>query len=138
MTQKERVYHQAYRQRPEVKERQKEYQQFYQTLPSVKERKRVYQKGYVRTYHLRKQYGLTPEDFESMLSGQNHSCAVCKTTRWGKPGPMVDHDHKTRAVRGILCFSCNAAAGLLKDSPTRAKKMANYLKARNSKIPVKE
>lgn len=82
---------------------------------------------YKRTYHLRYRYGLTPDSFEAMLRGQGGTCAVCHTTAWGKNGPHVDHDHETGIVRGILCFQCNASAGLLGDNPERALALAKYL-----------
>jgi Recombination endonuclease VII len=41
-----------------------------------------------------------------MLAEQGGGCAICgaepKTKRL-----HVDHDHKTGAVRGLLCFRCN-------------------------------
>jgi hypothetical protein len=50
--------------------------------------------------------------------------------------PAIDHDHRCcptsakscgQCVRGLLCGRCNAAAGLLKDSPDRAVSLARYL-----------
>jgi len=39
----------------------------------------------------------------------------------------VDHDHDTGMVRGILCYHCNMAIGLLMDDPDIAKKATEYL-----------
>lgn len=39
----------------------------------------------------------------------------------------VDHDHRTGRIRGLLCGSCNRAAGLLADSAERAVSLALYL-----------
>lgn len=48
---------------------------------------------------------------------------------------VVDHDHTCcpgahscgRCVRGLICRDCNSAAGLLVDSPNRARALAAYL-----------
>jgi hypothetical protein len=55
-----------------------------------------------------------------MRADQGGECAIC-----GLVG--VDHDHATGAVRGILCFRCNAAIGQLDDEPDRARGLAEYL-----------
>lgn len=39
----------------------------------------------------------------------------------------VDHDHKTRNVRGLLCHNCNRALGLLKDNINSLKSAISYL-----------
>lgn len=55
-------------------------------------------------------YGLTPEDFDRMLKSQNGKCAICgggPSGRWKTL--FVDHDHRTGAVRGLLCHLCNSA-----------------------------
>ena len=39
----------------------------------------------------------------------------------------VDHDHKTDRVRAILCDRCNAALGMLKESPTRVRALLRYI-----------
>lgn len=47
-------------------------------------------------------------DYERMLEAQGGGCAICGR----KPGERrlhIDHDHKTLAVRGVLCFRCNSA-----------------------------
>lgn len=52
--------------------------------------------------------GIDDDLYEQLLEAQNGGCAICgaapKTRRL-----HVDHDHATRAVRGLLCFRCNRA-----------------------------
>jgi len=48
------------------------------------------------------------ETYDRLLAEQGGVCAICgnppKTRRLS-----IDHDHKTGAVRGLLCFQCNRA-----------------------------
>lgn len=61
-----------------------------------------------RDKYLRREYGITLKDYNEMLKKQNHSCAICKRHKSHFMNSLaVDHDHKTEAVRGLLCFYCN-------------------------------
>lgn len=84
-------------------------------------------KNYSKNWYLHTKYGLTLDAFNSMISGQGGKCASCGSSDWPVKGPVVDHDHETGEVRGILCHFCNAAAGLLSDSPEKLRKLADYL-----------
>jgi hypothetical protein len=88
-----------------------------------------------RESHLRRVYGLTLGAFDSMLSGQGGVCAICGGNHWGGKWntPMVDHDHDTGEVRGILCSNCNMAISKLKDSPDILRVAANYLEGNKGK-----
>lgn len=58
---------------------------------------------------------------EAGIAAQDGLCAVCGSAlNWGsrKTIPCLDHDHHTRARRGILCHRCNCALGLLRESET--------------------
>jgi hypothetical protein len=117
----------------------------------TKEEKRLYDQGYRRTHrdllkmrsrqkHLRRAYGLTEDEFVSLLDSQGGVCASCGTSDWAKCRygiPAVDHDHQTGRVRGILCDACNKAAGLLGDNPERAASLAAYLKKQHGLARVK-
>jgi hypothetical protein len=41
----------------------------------------------------------------------------------------VDHDHRSGAVRGLLCNACNTALGLLGEQPDRFREAAKYLES---------
>ncbi len=57
-------------------------------------------------------YGITKEEYERLLRFQNGVCWICGRQPQTKR-LAVDHDHKTGAVRGLLCANnergCNAA-----------------------------
>jgi hypothetical protein len=79
-------------------------------------------------------YGISSEDYADMNERQQGKCAIC-----GKlPGDRnhhtrldVDHDHKTKRVRGLLCNSCNKALGLLYDDPKLLASAILYLDKTN-------
>jgi hypothetical protein len=85
-----------------------------------------------RRLQLKKDYNLTPEQYEAMVVAQNGVCAICKrperTKRNGKVMRMsVDHCRETGLIRALLCHSCNRALGLLGDSVEHMRKAIEYL-----------
>lgn len=60
---------------------------------------------------IKSKYGLTRIEFELMLVSQDSKCAICKS----KTELVVDHDHTTGKVRGLLCRRCNFVLGILED-----------------------
>ena len=49
---------------------------------------------------------------ERLLRSQNAQCPLC-LRRIDQQSGRVDHDHRTRRVRGLLCVSCNVRVGQL-------------------------
>ena len=89
-------------------------------------------KNYMRNYDLKKSYGITLDDYNSMLSKQNGCCFICEThvddiNTGRKKNLCVDHCHKTNEVRGLLCDNCNRGIGLLRDSKELLKRAIKYL-----------
>ena len=74
-------------------------------------------------------YGLSAAEVEAMREAQGGVCAICRTA----PAVHVDHDHETGSIRGMLCFSCNAALGHFKDDPTVLRRAARYLRTHAAK-----
>jgi Recombination endonuclease VII len=61
-------------------------------------------------------FNLTEEDVQKISAYQGHVCALCSQnlTKKGKPLKlMIDHDHTSGLVRGLLCFRCNTQLGSL-------------------------
>ena len=53
-----------------------------------------------------KRYGLTPFQLQALLLLKK-GCWICdREPKSGRPR-YIDHNHKTGAVRGVLCFTCN-------------------------------
>lgn len=80
----------------------------------------------MRAYHLQRNYGLTLDEYNSMIEQQGGCCAICRGSSNGKSW-HVDHDHETGAIRGILCNGCNTALGGMRDSPAILRAAADYL-----------
>lgn len=81
-----------------------------------------------RRNDLKKLYDLTPEDYEKMLVAQNGVCWIC----WSPPPGshrylVVDHDHETGAIRGLLCSNCNTAIGMFRHDVHLLAKAIDYL-----------
>jgi len=81
---------------------------------------------------LRSMYGITIEQYDEMFSSQNGVCAICgkpetQENRYGMRRLSVDHDHKTKGVRGLLCAKCNSVLGFVEDDVTILQSAIKYL-----------
>jgi|SRR5712664_1386876 len=56
-------------------------------------------------------YGIGVTQYRTLLGQQEGRCAVC--SRVITHAPVVDHDHTTSQVRGLLCRRCNTLIGYL-------------------------
>lgn len=65
---------------------------------------------------------------QAILKEQDNACAICcvnieeSATKF-----VIDHDHRTNKVRGILCSNCNVGLGYFKDQPLRLGQAIKYL-----------
>lgn len=76
---------------------------------------------------LKRSYGITLDDYESLSKHQNDKCAICNKEEVGKR-LAVDHCHATGKIRGLLCQKCNRALGMFQDDTKIIKNAINYLK----------
>lgn len=83
--------------------------------------------------NVKNEYGITWEDYERMVIEQGGLCACCKK----KPEMQknfkhrffsIDHDHKTDAVRSLLCQLCNVMLGGARDDQEILAAGIEYLK----------
>lgn len=68
-------------------------------------------------------YDITVNDYRTIKRQQNGVCAICQKDAY----LMIDHDHKTSRVRGLLCRECNNGLGIFKDSTEALVRAAEYL-----------
>ena len=87
-----------------------------------------------------KKIGFTPELFDEMLEAQGNSCALCRSDkpggRWNRF--FADHNHETGKPRGLLCFHCNTALGIIEaredDWMDRVKLYLDPIKSEKSEV----
>lgn len=61
-----------------------------------------------RDQKYRKKYGISIADYNKLFLEQNGCCSICQTSQQLLSHPLhVDHCHKTKRVRGLLCHGCN-------------------------------
>jgi hypothetical protein len=83
-----------------------------------------------RRAHLKRMFGITLEEYNTMLEEQNGVCGICKKPEsYGRASFLsVDHCHNSETIRGLLCNNCNRAIGLLKDDIEVLENAVKYLK----------
>ena len=94
----------------------------------TREKRLAYQREWDRKNKFRSRfskYGITLDDYNQMLAAQNNMCAVCKRVPEGYF--YIDHCHKTKTVRGLLCLRCNTGLGNFRDDPSILQSAISYL-----------
>jgi hypothetical protein len=102
----------------------------------------------VRHYGLQREYGISYTDYARMFASQKGVCAICNNPETAKvPGRnseknvgkirdlSVDHDHKTGAIRGLLCNACNHLLGEAKDDRNILLSAVQYLDKYSAETP---
>ncbi|RDI65760.1 endonuclease VII domain-containing protein [Nocardia pseudobrasiliensis] len=79
---------------------------------------------------LQGRYGITRDGYRRLFADQGGVCAICAEPAEDVP-LVVDHQHGSGQVRGLLCHGCNTGIGLLKDNPATLLRAAAYLGIHN-------
>lgn len=105
----------------------------------VRETKKDYRKNNkdkLKDHALRKNFGITLEQYNKMFNEQGGCCKICnnpETAIFKKTGATimlaVDHCHKTGKVRGLLCGRCNPALGAFNDDIEILESAIDYLRS---------
>ena len=72
-------------------------------------------------YRLHEKYGISSREYRQMLLDQKGKCKIC-----GRSGIklVVDHDHVTNRVRGLICIRCNIALAIYENTEWMTKALA--------------
>ena len=99
---------------------------------TAEEFERMSYKRWHRPAKLKRVFGISQEEYDTLLEKQGGLCAICRgpETQRYRGALMclaVDHDHGTKKVRGLLCKSCNLAIGKFKESIDIVRRALQYL-----------
>lgn len=79
----------------------------------------------------------TKSEYRRLYLLQGGKCAACR--RQSTSRLHRDHDHATGKLRGLLCRSCNLAAGIMSDDPGSIRRLARYLdRWETDSVPVED
>lgn len=66
---------------------------------------------------------MTPDQVAELRAAQGDRCGICADAA----PEHLDHDHRTGAIRQLLCQRCNQGLGLLRDDPDVLRAAAGYV-----------
>lgn len=103
-------------------------------IPDMRDKLITYTEEQVEQFRIKKlserlnrEYKLEYSEYLKMLKDQEGLCLIC-----GKSEKLVvDHNHNTGKVRGLLCFNCNVGIGFLKEDISNFIKAIEYIKTKN-------
>ncbi len=73
-------------------------------------------KHIIRAAHLRREYGISLEEYNKIFLAQEGKCKLCsKHQNECAVSLHVDHDHITGRVRGLLCVVCNSKIAVIEN-----------------------
>ena len=82
-----------------------------------------------RRKRLKKEYGITLEQFNEMNLAQNGQCAICGLKEsMNRKNLCIDHCHESGMIRGLLCHACNVGLGHFNDNTKKLYNAIKYLK----------
>lgn len=93
-------------------------------LQTVKEKSNPNYLTIIRNRMLKNKYNISQNDYLIMVTKQNGLCKICGK----KCSLVIDHDHETGQIRGLLCDRCNLGLGNFKDNPLLLINAIEYIK----------
>jgi formate dehydrogenase maturation protein FdhE len=91
------------------------------------DKEKAYRRAYQHEYQMRVKYGIDTKGYKKLLDEQNGVCAICFEVP--KTRLVIDHDHSTGQVRGLLCYNCNSGLGMFKDDKFLLASAYRYLES---------
>lgn len=89
--------------------------------------------AYMRLWAQLRRFGLTEADRAELIAEQDQKCTVCRkplemrNRRGNIERLVIDHDHETGVVRGILHDGCNKILAMADDNTDALRGAADYV-----------
>lgn len=84
---------------------------------------------YWRKITIKHRYNLTPDEYNKIFTRQKGRCAICgRHQSEFKKRLYIDHNHRTKIIRGLLCCNCNFILGAAQDDIEILQSAIEYLK----------
>lgn len=81
-----------------------------------------------RDRNMYKRYGITIEEYGQLFYTQEGNCKICKRShKEFARGLVIDHNHMTGKVRGLLCDPCNRALGYFRENIATMESAIQYV-----------
>lgn len=110
---------------------------YHRDVDKQRERSRSYHAEHpekAQNRSLKRKYGINLTQYNALAAEQCGSCSICGRVPCEDPDVsktvqrlVVDHDHETGKIRGLICHKCNRALGLFGDDPSVVSKAAEYM-----------
>lgn len=77
---------------------------------------------------LKRNYEITIEEYNQLWKLQNGLCSICNLPEKNKINCLVvDHNHTTGKIRGLLCNKCNTGLGMFEENYINIVNASNYI-----------
>ena len=97
-----------------------------------KRSKKYYCPEKTRNKNLLRNFGITAEEYDTILHEQDFKCAICDIHQKHCDKRLaVDHNHETGNIRALLCHHCNTGIGLFKENTEFLATAIKYLEKHN-------
>lgn len=87
--------------------------------------------------HLQRKYNMDLGEYQTLYFSQKGRCLICtkeqksllttRITKGKKEVLVVDHNHSTGKVRGLLCQKCNQGIGLFEENCISLRNAISYI-----------
>lgn len=86
----------------------------------------------IKNRTLLRKYNITKDRYDEIVKDQLGNCALCfeglESGGRGSRSPVIDHDHGSGVIRGVLHSDCNSGIGFLSDSLKKLRQAVEYMK----------
>ena len=89
----------------------------------LEQKKALYKPDKTKDQRLKREYGISLDDYNKLREQQNNKCACCGEEKF----LVIDHCHTHGNVRELLCNRCNTVVGMCEESVDIALKIRDYI-----------